>query len=258
MTETGDRLRLMFDWASAQKGGRRLALWLVAAVLLHCAAYLLFRVSYPPLSPSRISDATLYVLLPGSPEARRLAPFLAAEDPALFAPEKIHDREMPAPPIPAYQPSYAVATPQLEPLPDSQPRVLPPLIRDFGPVPVAETPVAASSQPMPAKDTQVVFSAPLQSRAPQQWPQANFGARPGDELAPTQFLIAVAPDGRVLHVLKDPDSAGTTLGDDNKALDDAASQFLMRLSFQRGPDSQVAWGTATFHWGLDVKREETH
>jgi hypothetical protein len=258
MTEAGDRARLLFDWAAAQHGSRRLALWLLAAVLLHGGAYLLFRVTYPPLSPTRISDATLYVLLPNSPQAQRLEPFLAAADPALFAPERMHGREMPVPPIPAYQPSFAAATPLLEPLPDSQPRVLPPLIRDFGPVPVAEAPAARPVQPAPATATQVVFSAPLQARAPSRQPKIRFVARPGDQLAPARFLIAVAPDGRVLHVLKDPDSSGIAPGDENKALDDAASQFLMNLWFQRGPDSQVAWGTATFHWGLDVKREEPH
>jgi hypothetical protein len=248
MTETGDRLRLLFDWASAQDARRRLAIWVFAAVVLHAAAYLLVRVTYPPAAAVRISDATLYVLLPGSPEARRLAPFLAAEDPALFAPEKAHGREMPAPAPPAYQPSYMSAKPQIAPLPDVQPRVLPPPIRDFGPVTVTEAPAAAiASPPAPAKNTQLVFSGQLQARAPQKWPKARFTARPGDQLAPAQFLIAVAPDGRVLHVFKDGK---------NDVLDDAASQFLMNLWFQRGPDSRVAWGTATFDWGLDVKREE--
>jgi hypothetical protein len=30
----------------------------------------------------------------------------------------------------------------------------------------------------------------------------------------------------------------------------------MQLWFQRGPNDDIAWGTATFYWGLDVKREE--
>jgi hypothetical protein len=121
---------------------------------------------------------------------------------------------------------------------------------------VPEAPVAASRNPSPAKDTQLVFSGPLRARAPGKWPDARFTARPGDQLAPMRFLLAVAPDGRVLHVLKDIDVSGRMLGTDNKALDDEASQYLMKLWFQRAPDSQVQWGTATFHWGLDVKREE--
>jgi hypothetical protein len=245
--DASDRLRLMFDWA--HDDGRRLALWIVAALALHAAAYALLRITYPRPEPARISDATLYLLLPGSPEAARLAPFLASADPSLFAAERSDRIGLPAPPIPAYQPSYATDRPELAPLPDPQPRVLPPLLRDFGPVPVND-PAAPRPAPVPpAGQTQILFSPSLSGRAPADRPSAKFTARPGDQLAPTRFLLAVAPDGRVLHVLRD----GATR---NEALDDAASRLLMRLWFHRGGDSQIAWGTATFYWGLDVKREE--
>ena len=252
MTETGDRLRLLFDWASAQHAPRRLVLWILVALLLHAGAYLLLRVSYPPATPARISEATLYVLLPGSPEARRLEPFLAAADPALFAAEEAHGVPMPPPPKPAYEPSYAAAKPQLVPLPDNEARVLPPLIREFGPVPVPEANAPSRISAAPAAETQIAFSDSLAARAPQDWPKKNFVARPGDRLAAASFLIAVAPDGRVLQVFRTPESSG----DDNKPLADAASQYLMNLWFRRGPDSKIAWGSATFHWGLDLKREE--
>ncbi|MGH8045673.1 MAG: hypothetical protein ACREKL_00375 [Chthoniobacterales bacterium] len=247
MTEATHRLRLLFDWASAQDTPRRLALWLFAALLIHAGAFLLFRVTWPPAAPVRISDANIYVLLPGSPDEKRLAPFLAAADPALFAPERPHGHEIPAPAIPAYRPSFAVAVPQPVPLPDAQSRMLPPLIRDTGPVPVADESAPATLSPSPAERTQVIFSSTLGDRAPKDWPQMKFTARPGDELAPARFLIAVAPDGRVLHIVKDSP---------HDVLDDDASQYLMRLRFNRGADSQVMWGTATFYWGLDVKREE--
>jgi len=245
--DASDRLRLMFDWAD--EGRRRLALWVIAALVLHAAAYALLRINYPRPEPARISDATLYVLPPDSPAAARLAPFLAAADPALFAAERSDRIGQPAPPIPAYQPSYATDRPELLPLPDAQPRVLPPLLRDFGPVPVSEPATPHPTAPAPAADTQILFSSSLSGRAPAERPKAKFTARPGDQLAPTRFLLAVAPDGRVLHVLRD----GATR---NVALDDAASRLLMRIWFHRGDDSQVAWGTATFYWGLDVKREE--
>ncbi len=250
MTETGDRLRLLFDWAAAQRSGQRLALWLVVAVLLHAAAYLAFRIGDPPAEPSRISEPALYVLLPGSAESRRLAPYLDAEDPSLFAPELTHGHAAPAPALPAYEPSYASARPQLAPLPEAPSRVLPPLIRDIGPVPMPETRIVTSAAP--AMGTQILLSETLAGRAPSEWPPRDFSARPGDQLAATRFLIAVAPDGRVLHVFRDRDS----IGDDNRTLDDAASRYLMALRFQRGADAQVVWGMACFHWGLDVKREE--
>ncbi len=242
-----EELRLLYDWAHDH--GRRLALWLIAAAALHAGVFLLFRISYPRPEPARISDAALYILLPGTAEARRLAPFLASADPALFAAGRSDHLDFPAPSIPAYQPSYAVAKPELIPLPDPQPRILPPLLRDLGPVPIADAPSPRIALPPPATRTQIIFSAALRSRAPREWPKAKFLARPGDQLAPTRFLLAVAPDGRVLHVLRDGNGK-------NAALDDAASQLLMQLWFQRGGDSRIAWGTATFHWGLDVKREE--
>ncbi|MDD5199995.1 MAG: hypothetical protein PHC88_09345 [Terrimicrobiaceae bacterium] len=250
--DPGDRLRLLFDWA--HDGGRRLALWILVAIVLHAGAYLLFRIEYPRPEPARISDAPLYVLLPGSPEAMRLAPFLASADPALLSPERADRLILPTPAIPAYKPSFAATTPELAPLPDPQPRVLPPLLRDFGPVPIADTPAPHTAPPFPASETQIVFSDSLRSRAPREWPKAKFTTRPGDQLAPARFLLAVAPDGRVLHVLKSHDTPGA----DTPALDDASSRLLMRLRFQRGGDSQVAWGAATFYWGLDVKREEPH
>ncbi|HEY8900909.1 MAG TPA: hypothetical protein VIM61_10905 [Chthoniobacterales bacterium] len=243
----GGELRLLFDWA--HDSGRRLALWILAAIALHAAAFALFRISYPAPQPARISDATLYVLLPGSAEAARLAPFLAAADPALFAAERSDRLGRPDPQIPAYEPSYTAAKPEILPLPDPKTRILPPLLRDHGPVPVAEAPVARKDTPAPATRTQTIFSANLASRAPQEWPKFKFVARPGDQLAPTRFLLGVAPDGRVLHVIRDTDSR-------NSSLDDAASHLLMQLWFQRGPNDDIAWGTATFYWGLDVKREE--
>jgi hypothetical protein len=243
---------LLFDWASAQRSGQRLALWVVIALFLHAGAYLLLRVTYPPADPVRISEAALYVLLPGSPEEKRLTPFIEAANPALFAPEDPHGLAMPAPPMPAYEPSYAAAKPQLVPMPENPARVLPPLLPDFGPISMPEAAAPAPQWPAPATGTQIVFSRTLEARAPQEWPAKKFTARPGDLLAPMQFLIAVAPDGRVLHVFRDPDSAG----DDNKAIDDAASRYLMSLWFRRGPNSGIVWGSATFHWGLDVKREE--
>jgi hypothetical protein len=245
--DASERLQLLFDWA--HDDGRRLALWIIAALALHAGAYALLRITYPRPEPARISDATLYVLPPGSPAAARLAPFLAAADPSLLAAERSDRLGQPAPPIPAYQPSYATDRPVLLPLPDTQPRVLPPLLRDFGPVPVNDPAAPRPAPPAPAAATEIIFSPSLASRAPADRPKAKFTARPADQLAPTRFLLAVAPDGRVLHVLRD----GATR---NAALDDAASRLLMRLWFHRGGDSQIAWGTATFYWGLDVNREE--
>jgi hypothetical protein len=238
----------LFDWVHDSR--RLLALWLLVAIGLHAGAYALFRLRYPAPETPRISNATLYVLPPGSPQAARLAPFLAAADPALLAPER-YDPSVAGvePAIPPYQPSYAAAAPELAPLPDPQHRILPPLLRDFGPVPIADAVARRTPLPPPHSATRIQFSAELLDRAPREIPKAKFTARPGDSLPAASFLISVAPDGRVLQVL--PEGTGP-----NEALIDAASRLLMRLRFARGRDSRITWGAATFHWGLDVKREE--
>ena len=247
-SEAGRRLHLLFDWAAAQDDRRRLALWIVVALALHAGAYTLFHLSYPVPRAARISDATLYILLPGTRESSLIAPYLASADPALVAPEGSPNVKLPPPAIPAYKPSYETWTPVVSPLPDPQSRVAPPLVRVYAPVEVADSYAPPPSLAAPASETQIVFSPALAARAPQNRPQLRFVTTRGEQLAPSQFLLAIAPDGRVLHVLKNGPG---------QALDDGASQYLMSLWFQRGSGSAIAWGTATFHWGLDVKREKS-
>lgn len=243
----GDRLRLLFDWA--HEDGRRLALWMIVAIALHAAAWPLFQTRYPHPEPANISEASLYVLLPGSPAAARLAPLLASADPSLAAPERDDRLGLPEPKIPDYEPSYAAAALELVPLPDPAPRLLPPLLQDFGPVPMPDSANAAPSLPPPATATQVIFSEALRNRAPGRIPPVTLSARPGDQLAPSRFLIAVASDGRVLHIVRPIDSV-------NKSLDDAAARQLMQLKFAPASDDAVVWGVALYFWGLDVHREE--
>ena len=249
---SNEPLRLLFDWASAQDNRRRLAIWIFIALLLHAGVYLLLRVAYPPPNPRPISDATLHVLLPGSPEAARLAPFLASADPALFAPEQLRDLETPDPPIPNYVPSYEKALPDLVSLPEPGTRILPPLTRDFGALPMPDSRQAPQQLPPPARETQLEFTATLEGRRPAELPPMKFTARPGDLLAPTSFLVAVGPDGTVRHVLKSLSTVGST----NKSLDEAAKRYLMSLKFSPAGEMQdTTWGTATFPWGLDVERK---
>lgn len=254
---TEHRLRPLFDWAAAQDNPRRLAVWITVALALHAGAYALFRIRYPTPAPPRIAEAAIYVLQPGSPEAKRLAPFLAGEDPALFAPERPDSDALPAPTAPPYQPSYATAALQLTPLPEKPAHVLPPLLRDFGPVPVRENSAPAPAPlPAPARDTQLLFSPDLQARAPAALPPFHFQARPGDQLAPMRFLLAVSPEGHVLHTILDDAAPNKLTATENQALEDAAARYLAGLTLRPQPGTAATWGTATFHWGLDVERKE--
>lgn len=244
-----ERLALLFEWAQHDRR-RRLGLWLLVAMGLHAGAYFLFRIEYPRPQPSRLNDAALYVLLPDSSERPRIAAFLESADPALFAPERT-SLAVPLPVTPAYEPSYVASRPELEPLPEKASRVLPPLPIDFGPIPVAEPSLKRPSLPPPVRETQLQVSVNLLGLIPKDLPaMSSFEARPGDQLPPARFLVAVAPDGRPLHVIRD--GIGV-----NPTLEDAASRYLMALRFKRASEpAGITWGTATFHWGLDVTRRE--
>ncbi len=242
-----ERLAFLFEWAQHDRR-RRLGLWLLVAIALHAGAYFLFRIEYPRAEPARLNEGALYLLLPGSPDRPRLNAFLDSTDPSLFAPERT-SLVTPPPTIPAYEPSYLATRPPLEPLTESRGRVLPPLPVDLGPVPVAEPAFARPALPPPASDTRLQTSANLRARLPANLPAMRFTARPGDQLPPARFLIALAPDGRPLHVVRD--GVGV-----NATLDDQAARYLMALRFTRGHATTIDWGTVTFHWGLDVTRKE--
>lgn len=245
MTQTDQApVRLMFDWAHDHR--RRLALWLIIAVLLHIGAYFLFRIVQPAAAPAPTLDTAIHVLAPGSPEAARLAPFIAANDPSLVAPDRIGPVEIPDPTIPPYQPGYAAAPPPIAPLPDPQPRLLPPIVRDVGPVPMPNI-RSTLVIPAPARETTISFSGGLENRKRSTLPDPGFPANPGDALPAAVFLLKVDPAGGVVHVFQQ-ESTG------NRELDLLAAGYLSGLRFDEAPGP--AWGTAIFHWGMDVKREE--
>lgn len=243
MTSSG-HTPLMFDWVQDHR--RRLALWLVVALLLHVGAYFLFRVVQPPASPAPPLDRAIHVLAPGSPEAIRLAAFIEANDPSLVAADRIGPISIPDPAVPAYRPSYSTAPPPLAPLPDPQPRILPPVLREAGAVPMPN-PQSTLTLPPPAMETQVVFGGDLAERGVVSAPDWEFAEKPGGLLPPAVFLIAVDEKGRVLHVFEQESTS-------NRALDSAAAQRLFELRFDEAPGR--SWGTATFHWGAEETREE--
>lgn len=232
----------MFDWAQDHR--RRLALWIFIALVLHTGAYFLFRVVEMTPSPSPSLDTTIYVLPPNSPEARRLAPLIASEDPSLAAADRIGPISVPDPPIPKYRPGYATASPRVAPLPDPDRRLLPPVIHDFGAVTVPDLP-STRITPTPATRSMIEFGGELAGRDARTPKPTNLFARPEDHLPPATFLVKIDKSGRVLHVLEQE-------GTQNRELDAAAMAFLSNLTFSEGIGP--AWGTATFHWGNDIQR----
>lgn len=242
-----EAIQHLLDWESRQAAPRRLALWIVVAVVLHAAALVAFRLVPPSVDRSEpSSEAVIALALPGTQAGETLARWLDLRDPALFAAERSDraNRFDPAPP--PYRPSFMdVAAPAL-PMPERSERLLPPLPTSSSPVAISggrrmaeDTPKEASSE------TEIRFSGALENRAVVERGEFTFVARPGDLLQPAEFLIAVGPDGHVLHGFE---QTGTTF----EPLNAQASAALHELRFEPGPGIQ--WGAATFYWGDDVER----
>lgn len=245
------KLRIhLFEWPSRHNVHLVLPLMLVASFLLHAASLFVFQATVPRSEGSRERSAVIYYLLPESPEAVRIAPVLAASDPALFSSAKIFGREAWQLPKTPYVASFDKESPALAPLP------APPL-RQFLPPDPGVAPVAAAafvpkpSPHLPAAPTAVRFGGALEGRSwtpPQDVDVSTLLASPQQVLAPAEFLVAVSPDGLPMHLFPQRSSG-------NENLDRAALQYLAGCRFAALPAEQApAWGTATFVWGADARQ----
>ncbi len=247
------KLRIhLFEWPSRHNVHLALPIMLVLSFFLHAACIFIFQATFPRSEGSRERSATVYALLPGSPEAAKIAPMLAASDPALFSSTKIFGRNVWKLPETAYVSSFDEETPVLAPLPAPPPsQFLPPA---SGTAPVA----AAAFVPKPAPPreppvpTAVRFGGALERRAwtpPQNFDFATVAVLPRQGLAPAEFLVAVSPDGLPMHLFPQRSSG-------NENLDRAALQYLAGCRFAAAPSElEPAWGTATFVWGADIRQD---
>ena len=128
------KLRIhLFEWPSRHNVHLALPLMLVLSFALHAASMFLFHTSFPRSNGSAERIASVTYILPGSPEASKLAPILAASDPALFSSADVGPNVWNLPKT-AYVASFDEETPELKPLPRPGPsEFLPP---DPGTAPV--------------------------------------------------------------------------------------------------------------------------
>jgi len=225
---------------------------IVLAILVHLGSLVIFQVSYPRARPNREQSAQVVFLRPGSPEALRIMPLLEASDPALFSPGRAIGREMWKIPETDYIASFDIAAPSLESLPKQpEPMILPPVSRS-GPV-VEHLSSTPATQTQPGRQTILHLEGDLQNRAVIPPGNIRFFALPRQNLTPAEYLVAVSPEGKPMHVfpLFPHNSSG------NEALDRMALRYLAACQFTPAPESKdPAWGVATFLWGNDIQREK--
>jgi hypothetical protein len=246
------KLRIhLFEWPSRHNVHLALPAMLVLSFLLHAACLFLFNASVPRWEGSPERSAAINYILPGSPEAAKLAPMLAASDPALFSSAQVFGPNVWNLPQAAYIASFDEEVPALKPLPPpTSSQFLPPYA---GTTPVTVAAVVPKAPPLrePALPTSVRFGGALERRAwtpPPNFEFSDVTALTRQGFAPAEFLIAVSPDGVPLHFFPQQSS-----GDEN--LDRVALRYLAGCRFAAAPsETEPSWGTATFVWGGDVRQ----
>lgn len=222
---------------------------IVLSLILHTACVLVFQVAYPRPHRSPQRSAEVLFLQPGSPMAERIAPLLAASDPALFSPGHVPGGDVAKLPDTAYVPSFDSERPALNRLDDPPPQPELPALAAEGPVSVPLTIPNPPKMRASGLPTTVRFDGDLANRSFVPPKDVVFTSATVRGLAPAVFLVAVSPEGLPLHVfplLRQPSG--------NEILDRAALRYLAAGRFAADPERrEPAWGTATFLWGANVE-----
>lgn len=243
----------LFAWPSRHNIHIALPLFILLALILHVAGFMVFRVSYPRSHGSPERSAEVYFLRPGTPAATRLAPILAASDPALFSPGELSEREAWAVPETPYVANFDLNRPSLDPLPaEGRPAILP---YSFAGSPVTLPRQQAAIKPtkIPGLPTFIRLEGDLKDRSIIPPKDSKFASTLTREMTPTSFLVAVSPDGLPLHIFPVQVLSRSTSG--HEILDQDALRYLAGSRFSPLPGTtEPAWGTVVFQWGNDVEK----
>jgi hypothetical protein len=242
------KLEHLFDWPSRHHVHLALPIMLVISAGLHVAGLAVFQINHSRAQGHTERGARAYFLAPGSAEAARLAPLLAAADPALFSPAHPSTRDVWKLPETTYVASFDTSQPALLTAPPAPPDLPQPPVSSTGPVSRDFAAIASRRQTEPGAPTAVTFGRELAGRSTTPPEHVSFAVVSPDglkSLAPAEFLIAVSPEGRPLYFFLRKSSG-------SEALDRAALQYLTALRFSARDEAEPAWSSATFHWGADV------
>lgn len=233
---------LTFDWPARHRIHLLLPFAVLIAALVHTAIFFLFSVKYPVSKSDGPDQARLYFLPHSSPEYARIESALYSSDPALFAPGRgLQDLgELPAA---AYTPQYEKsvlewAEPPLGIRKHQEERVFKGPI----PIPLKKSPSPARHSSLP---TRLRASAEISARLPETPAAPKFQTKSSLPLETATFMIALSPEGQVLHSIPDKSSG-------DPGLDRAAMAFLRTLRFLPSENPGIAWGFVEFQWGSDI------
>jgi len=240
----------LFEWPSRHSLHLALSLMIGVSLVLHVLGMVVFQISYPRAKMHSIRSAEVFYIQPGTQEAQDIAPLLAAADPALFSPGQVFGKDAWKSPETLYTPSFDTDKPSLVPLPAASPALVMPLMASSDPISITPYRPRQAATPAPGLPTVVKLGGGLKGRVLESPKGIRFSAHASKGLLPSEFLLSVSPEGRVLYVFALPqESYG------NEVLDRTAMQYLLKAKFSPIEDSKPRWGTATFLWGTDVDRD---
>lgn len=239
---------LTFHWANREPGSLLLAGLIFVSLILHSAAFFLFRLKEQGFRAPPRSAPSVQLLTPFAADGSRsaeneaLLEWIATQDPALVAaipgvePKGLLD-------VP-YRPSFqTIRTHPLGVPPEPAAIQFPPprdpvaLIRGSMPA-IAPGPVIVAAQP-----TQVTVSASLTARAPADLRIAPE-ARAGKPVGETTVLVGVAAKGEVRYAFLQQASGSAEL-------DREAAAAAEKMRFAAAAEA-MQWGIVTFLWGDDA------
>jgi hypothetical protein len=240
--ELGELAQLLFEWPARQSPRLALPFFILVAAVAQVGMFFLFSISYRAPSQTRPATPPVYFLPSDSAAARQLAPWLEANDPAVFSPIRASRAAVPEPPPLRYRPSYEEPPPPLKPLPaEISPPMEPPGLPLAG---IMSPKRAVSGAPTvePAavsRSTMIQFKDALSGRIPSEETAApplpfSSGA------TPALFQLGISPEGIPMHCVLlessgDPES------------DEAARIWIMARRFQ--PADAESWGRVLVLWG---------
>lgn len=242
--------RLLFEWPIKKAPRLALPLFILLALLLHLSTIYFFKIVYEPLNTRKITTAQVFFLLPNSPASQKLAPWLEANDPAIFSPLQTIQKNTPQVPKTIYQLSQP--TPLLHSLPDCKDDPITPLLppTDEFILPKTFLPPqnpASRKQPLTStlisKTTKVYLLDNLAQRTlipisnidhPALSPHSSIPSQP------TLLTVNIDSTGIVRHVI-------ITQSSQDDAADETATHWLMKSHF--APTGEETWGKMLIYWG---------
>ena len=246
LKELGDLAHLLFEWPIRQAPRLALPGCILAAAIIQAGMIVLFSISYTTPSEVQPSSPQIYFIPPDSAIARQIAPWLAANDPAIFSPQYDTRDALPAPPPLKYRPSYEEPPPRLRPLPAETIRpVEPPALPQMADILRKESHLAApvplpAATSTPAPQTVVHWQDDLAARPLLSPAVAPLPAALSPSAQPALYEVEVSPEGIPMHSIV-LDSSG------DPGSDEAGSVWIHAQRFQ--PGDQSSWGRVLLLWG---------